>query len=378
MRPWIIILSSAIVAIAAAAAMAWPELVLTPRSAILPSLKPLIPVIVVTSLAIYALCAILLSAGNLVAAGMRLRHHLARTPEHQGPARSNWTAAFAASGLQRLAPVLAYPQPWPARADGTVVVQRQFRPQEARREIARLCYITAARTHLFGALIVLAAIVALGLAQQCRELPLPLGLIPTIPAALILVGLMLLAFLARFAVDVTIEPLIDTMSRLPAEQIDVALLHHAVELLETVRAAPSPRHDTPATPPQIPDRLIAVLEEGHRALFAAIERLSATADGLAATTRSSVESLEATIHQSELRHPPAAETTTVDPAGLSRLHEAVVALTAVLEGIQRSPRAAAAVQDEALGTDLGPRRTDADPDLAEQLKKLLQEMETAP
>jgi hypothetical protein len=340
---------------------------------------PLIPVLVVTALAIYALCAILLSTGNLVASALRLHHDLASAPAHHDPARSDWTAVFAASALRRVAPVPAYPQPWSARADGTVVVQRQFRPQEARREIARLCYISAARTHFLDALILLAAIVALGLGQQYGKLPLPLGSIPTIPAALILVGLTLLALLARFAIDVSIEPLIDTMSGLPAEQIDVALLHHAVKLLETARTAPSVSRDVVAgLPLQIPDRLAVVLEEGHRALLAAIERLSATADGLAATTRSSVESLEAVFRQSELHQRPSAETASADPPGLSRLQEAVVALTAVLERVQRSPRATGAVGDEASGTDPGPRRTDAEPGLAEELKQLLREIETAP
>ena len=305
MRPWIIVLSSATAAIAAAAAMAWPALSLTPPAAIAPALIPLIPTLAVTALAVYALCAIALAAGNLVVLSLRLRRHLAPGPAHQGPARPDW-AAFADSGLRRLAPPSANPQPRSARPDGAVVLQGRFHPGEARKEVARLYYIWAARTHFFSALIALACAVALGAAQQHGLLPIVTGLIPTVPAGLILVGLILLAALARLAVDVTIDPLIEAISGFPTESMDVSLLRRAVELLE---AAPTPRRDRDlgdsASISQIPDRLVSALEEGHRALSNAIERLSATTDGLASTARSSIETLESTFRLAEQRQPPA-------------------------------------------------------------------------
>ena len=372
MRPWIIVLSSATAAIAAAAAMAWPALSLTPPAAIAAALIPLMPTLVVTALAVYALCAIVLAAGNLVVLSLGLRRHLAPSPAHQGPIRPDWTAAFADSGLRRLAPPSADPQPRSARPDGMVVLQGRFHPGEARKEAARLYYIWAARTHFLSALIALACAVALGAAQQHGLLPIVTGLIPTVPAGLILVGLILLAALARLAVDVTIDPLIEAISEFPTEPIDVSLLRRAVELLE---AAPTPRRDRdlgdPASISQIPDRLVSALEEGHRALSNAIERLSATTDGLASTAQSSIETLESTFRVTEQRQPPAM----ADMAELSQLRQAMVALTAALERVPTGP---ATTRDMAPGTDLAARRREAQPDLADQLKQLLQEIGTVP
>ncbi len=374
MRPWIIVLSSATAAIAAAAAMAWPALSLTPPGAIAPALIPLMPTLAVTALAVYALCAIVLAAGNLVVLSLRLRRHLAPGPAHQGPARPDW-AAFADSGLRRLAPPSANPQPRSARPDGAVVLQGRFHPGEARKEVARLYYIWAARTHFFSALIALACAVALGAAQQHGLLPIVTGLIPTVPAGLILVGLILLAALARLAVDVTIDPLIEAISGFPTESMDVSLLRRAVELLEV---APTPRRDRDlgdsASISQVPDRLVSALEEGHRALSNAIERLSATTDGLASTAQSSIETLESTFRVAEQRQPPAMPAM-ADVAEFSQLRQAMVALTAALERIPPGP---AAGRDMAPGTDLAARRREAQPDLADQLKQLLQEIGTVP
>ncbi len=379
MRPWMIVLSSAAVAIVAAAAIARPELSLTQRSAIVPSLMPLLPKLAVTALAAYALCAILLTAGSLVGSSLRLRRHLARTPAHHGPAGSDWTAAFEASALRRLAPALAFAPPRPPRADGTVVVQGRFRPEEARRETARLCYIWAARTHFFSALIVLAAAVGLGVAQQYGPLPVSIGPIPTVPAASIVIGLMLLAVLTRLAVDVTVEPLIEMVARLPAEPVEVALLRRAIELLEAGRVPAAARDAVaPVAAMQIPDRLVGVFEEGHRALVDAVERLSATTAVLAATARSSIEGLETAVRDSELRGQPAAETSIIDSAGLSRLQDVVAALTAALERVPAWPTAGDSVAgDSAAGIGPGPSRREAEPDLARELKTLLQEIGTA-
>jgi hypothetical protein len=371
MRPWIIVLSSALAAIAAAVAVAWPALSLTPLAAIAPALLPLMPTLVVTALAVYALCAIVLAAGNLVVLSLGLRRHLAPSPAHQGLARPDW-AVFADSELRRLAPPSADPQPRSARPDGMVVLQCRFHPGEARKEAARLYYIWAARTHFFSALIALACAVALGAAQQHGLLPIVTGLIPTVPAGLILVGLILLAALARLAVDVTIDPLIEAISEFPTESIDVSLLRRAVELLEV---APTPRRDRdlgdPASISQIPDRLVSALEEGHRALSNAIERLSATTDGLASTAQSSIETLESTFREAEQRQLPVMP----DMAELSQLRQAMVVLTAALERVPTGP---ATTRDMAPGTDLAARRREAQPDLADELKQLLQEIGTVP
>ncbi len=374
MRPWIIVVSSVGVALAAAAALVRPELSSTPHAALLPSLMPLLPTLVVTALAVYALCAILLTSGNLIAEALRLRRHLGRNPPHHGPARPGWNSAFEGSGLRRLVPAPAAVQPRPAPVDGTVVLQGRFQPREARREVGRLYYIGAARTHFFSALIVLAAGVVLGAAQQYGPLPSLPGPIPTLPAGLAVAGLMLLAILARIAVDVTAEPLVEMISRLPAEPTEAGLLRRAAELLETAGAAvPARDAATQATALQIPDRLVTVLEEGHRALFDAIGRLSTTTDGLATTTTSSIEALEAAFRATEQRQLTAAQDGAADIAAMAQLRDAVAALTGVLERVRSAPANAAADADPGVAS-----RKEWEPDLAQELRKLLQEIETTP
>ena len=245
MRPWIIVLSSAVLALVAAVAVIWPELTVTPHTAMLSNLKPLVPSVAVVALAAYALCAILLTSGDLIEGALRVRWHLARNPPHHGPAWPDWTAAFDRNGFRRLVPPRAAVQPNPAPVGGTVVLRGPFEPREARREVARLFYIGAARAHFFSAVIVLAAIVVLGAAQPYSRLSFMPGPIPTVPAGLAVAGLVLLAFLARVAVDVAAEPLIELISRLPAETAEAGLLRRTAELLATGTTV-SPPNTAPA------------------------------------------------------------------------------------------------------------------------------------
>ncbi len=383
MRPWIVVVSSAVAAVAAAALLMRPELASAPHAAMLPSLAPMLPTLLVAALSVYALCAILLTSAGLIAEALRLRRHLDRNPAHHGPARPAWTAGFEESGLRRVIPPPAAVQPRPAPADGTVVLLGRFDPREARREVARLFYIAAARTHFFSALIVLAAGGVLGAAQQLGPLPLIPGPIPTVSAALAVAGLALLAILARIAVDVTAEPLIEMISRLPAEVAEAGLLRRAAELLETARAAdPARAAAAPAAAMQIPDRLVTVIEQGHRALVDAIERLSTTTDGLATTTTSSIEALELAFRATESRQHMATQNAAVDTTAMVQLRDAVSALTAVLERVRSAPASPGDTTggDTALGEAAGGGRglapRDREPDLAQELRKLLQEIET--
>ncbi len=373
MRPWIIVLSSAVFAAVAAVSVIWPELSVTPRAAILTNLKPLLPSLAVVALAAYGLFAILLTSGDLIEGALRVRRYLAHNPPHHGPARPDWTAAFDRNGFRRLVPARAAVQPNPAPADGTVVMQASFEPREARREVARLFYIGAARAHFFSAVIVLAAGVVLGAAQPYTRLPFMPGPIPTVPAGLAVAGLVLLAFLARVAVDVAAEPLIEMISRLPAETAETGLLRRTAELLATATTVnPPTTAAAPVDPVQIPERLGEVLEQGHRALFDAIEHLSNTTDGLATTTRSSIEALEAAFRAIELREETQAQHAVLDTAAVTDLRDAVATLTGILHSLRSMP---AAAEDDVLPSS--PRK-EVEPDLAVELRKLLKEIETTP
>jgi hypothetical protein len=242
--------------------------------------------------------------------------------------------------------------------------------------MARLYYIGAARAHFFSALVVLIAGVVLGAAQAHGPLSFLPGPIPTVPAALAVAGLVLLAILARIAVDVAAEPLIETLSRLPAETAEIGLLRRIAEVFAAAPPANRPSAAAPASMPEISERLDAILEQGHRALFEAIERLSVTTEGLAATTeglatttRSSVEALEAAFRGVELREPAGAPYDVGDVAVMTELRDAVRSLTAVLQYVRHAP---------AVEGDIGsPASHGRGPDLALELRKLLQEMETA-
>jgi hypothetical protein len=324
-------LSSAVLALAAAAAMIWLELSALPHAAMLPRLVSLSPTLAMLALAVYAICAILLMSGDLVADGLRVRYYLGRYPADHGRGRAGWTAAFAGSGFRRLVPPATAMQPSSGSVDGTVVLPGRFRPHEARREVARLYYIGAARVHFFSALVILAAGVVLGAVQARSPLPFVPGPIPTVPAALAVAALILLAVLARIAVDVAAEPVIETISQQPVESVEAGLLRRTSELLA---AAPTAYPLAAAVPPEamvrIPDRLGAVLEQSHLALIEAIERLSLTTDGLAQTTKSSLEALEAAFRATE-RHDQAMTQPSTFSTGVTVLEQGHLALIEAIE-----------------------------------------------
>ncbi len=259
-----------------------------------------------TALAVYALCAIVLAAGNLVVLSLLSAPPSGSQPDASRSGSPRLDAAFADSGLRRLAPPSANPQPRSARPDGMVVLQGRFHPGEARKEVARLYYIWAARTHFFSALIALAARWHWARRSNtgcCRLSPdhpnRPSGVDPG------------RADSSRRPRpprrrrydrsfdrgDLRVPDRVEWTSRSSAAQWSCSKLPR--------RCDPDRDLGDPASISQIPDRLVGALEEGHRALSDAIERLSATTDGLASTAQSSIEALESTFRVAEQRQLPA-------------------------------------------------------------------------
>jgi hypothetical protein len=368
MRPWMIVLVSGVGVIVVAAAMVAPELSGASRSDIGPILLPHLPTLAVASLAVYALGAMVLATGTLVAEVLFIRHRLERMGGYPTPAQPNWTAAFGSAGLHRLIP---WPAAESARRAGTgerILLQGQFSAAAARGEIARLHYLWLARTHFCSALIVLTALVGLGLAQEHGSVPILLGGIPTISAILILVGLSLLAILSRVAFDVSAEPLIETISQLAAAPLEVMVLRRILEVLEAVRTTAAVGGGAPALTPQLPERLDAVIAEGQRSLVDAAKHLSATADALGATIGSSVDALKTAI-MAATQLPTAAGHRDEAFASLE-LQSAVEALTAVLKRLTATPDT---IEEAPLRADQAAPR----PNLARELRQLLREIETA-
>ena len=374
MRPWIIALSSAIVAIFVAVALAGPELLNAPRSGFGSILLPHLSMLTVAALAVYALCAMLLTTGTLVADTLSVRHRLGRTGAYRTPAQRDWMAVFGSNGLQCLIPRLAATPTRRAGANETILFQSRFDPDAARGEIARLHYIWLARTHFFSALIMLTALVGLGFAQDHGSPPLLLGAIPTISAILILVGLILLAFLGRIAIDVSVEPLVEMISQLPVEHVEVGLLRRAVEMLEAACSAAVVNAGAPASTLQLSQRLDVVIEQGHRALVDGVRHLTTATDALEDTTRSSVDVLKTAISAMATQLPPLPDNGNTEVSKFAELQGAVEALTAVLERLTRLPDA---VEEPSLGADHPARGRFQEPHLARELRRLMREIEAS-
>ena len=369
MRPWMIVLASAIGAIVVGAAMVGPELLEARRFDFGSILLPRLSMLAVAALAVYALCAMLLATGTLIGDALAVRRRLGRIASYSRPTQRDWTAAFGSTEWHRLVPS---PVAEPARRAGaseTILLQRRFSADAARGEIARLHYLWLARTHFFSALIVLTALVGLGLAQDHGSVPLMLGEIPSISAILMIVGLLLLAILGRIAIDVSTEPLIEMISQLAAEHLEIGLLRRLVEVLDAVCTATAVNVGTPASTFQLPKRLEVVIEEGQRSLLDAARHLSATTDALGATIGSSVDALKTAISTAAAQLPPIADQGN-EAFGFSELQVAVEALTALLERLTMVP-------DTSLGADQTARREVQEPHLARELRQLLREIETA-
>jgi len=361
-------------AILVAAALAGPEVVGAARSGSWTALRPWLSMLAVAGLAVYALCAILLSTGSLLAQTLVARHRLGRADGYRLLSARDWMEALGTNGLHRLfsRPVIEPAQP-AQRAGTAEVIQLagQFDAGMARGEISRLHYIGLARAHFFSALIVLSALVGLGIAQDHEGARLAVGTIPTTPATLILIGLILLGILSRIAVDVAVEPLIEAISELPAEGIEIALLRRTVEILESAAAAIGSRGTVTHLP--APDRLDAVIEENHRILLDAVRHLSATTDALGASMRSSVNALGEAMSLTQAQLPATADGSNADGQRITELQGAVEDLTAVLKRLTTMPDTAG---EPPIEVDLR-TRSPVEPQLARELRRLLQEIETA-
>ena len=365
MRPWMIVLSSAVAAIVVAGAMVEPQLSAAPRSDFESILLARLAMIGVAALAVYALCAIVLATGTLIGDGLSVRRRLGRLSRYPTPTQRDWTTAFGSTELHRLVPS---PVVEPARRAGsnkTILWQDRFSASAARGEMARLYYLWLARTHFFSALIVLAALVGLGLAQDHGSVPLLLGEIPAISAILMLVGLLLLAILGRIAVDVSTEPLIEIISQLAAEHVEIGLLRRLVEVLEVASSASAVNSGSSASALQLPERLEVVIEEGQRGLVDAARHLSVATDTLGATMGSSVDALKTAVSTLAALPP------TPDRADEARLQSAVEALTAALERLTTIPEV---IEQPFAGVDQAAPRMIREPHLARELRQLLQEI----
>jgi hypothetical protein len=363
-------LSSAIGAILLATALAVAEVMNAPRSEIGTMLIPHLPVLAVGALGVYGLGAMLLTTINLVASMVWMRHHLRRVALGRTPVWRGWIAALGTDGFRRF--VTRSAQAGPETADSGGVLSTPFTADEARSEVARRYYICLARTHFISVLIVLVGIVGLGAAQSHGALPFQTGVIPTVSAILIVAGLVLLAALGRIAIDVTAEPLLETIAQLAVEPEEIRLLRRVVSLLEPGRDHPAGDDRVDELPARLLERLAAAFEQGHLPFLDAVSRLSEIA--LEAAMRSSVEAFETTMRSAAAQQQLADDDKIAGAVSFPELQAAVEELTAVLSRLSAAPED----MEEAttLAAHAVPARRKA-PALARELRSLLQEIDAA-
>jgi len=375
MPTWIIVLSSAIGAIVLATVLAVAEVINAPRSDIATILVPHLPVLAVGALGVYGLGAMLLTTTNLVASMLWMRHHLGRAAVDRTPAWRDWIAALGTTEFRRLATRAA--QAGPETTDDGAVVPARFSADEARREIARCNYICLARSHFLSVLIVLVGIVGLGVAQNRGALPFQTGVIPTVSAALIVAGLLLLAALGRIAVDVTAEPLLETIARLPVEPEEIGLLRRVVSLLEAGRNRPAADDSIGELSARLPERLVAAFEQGRLLLLDAVSRLSEITQAVEATMRASVEAFETTMRSAAVQQRSVDDDKIVGAMSFPELQAAVEELTVVLRRLTALPENMEEATSLAGYASVPARRKAPAPGLARELRGLLQEIDAA-
>jgi hypothetical protein len=373
MPTWSTVLSSAIGAILLATALAVAEVMNAPRSEIGTMLIPHLPVLAVGALGVYGLGAMLLTTINLVASMVWMRHHLRRVALGRTPVWRGWIAALGTDGFRRF--VTRSAQAGPETADSGGVLSTPFTADEARSEVARRYYICLARTHFISVLIVLVGIVGLGAAQSHGALPFQTGVIPTVSAILIVAGLVLLAALGRIAIDVTAEPLLETIAQLAVEPEEIRLLRRVVSLLEPGRDHPADDRGD-GLPARLLERLVAAFEQGHLPFLDAVSRLSEITQALEAAMRRSVEAFETTMRSAAAQQQLADDDKIAGAVPFPELQAAVEELTAVLSRLSAAPEDMEEATTLAAHAVPARRRAPA-PGLARELRSLLQEIDAA-
>jgi hypothetical protein len=248
---------------------------------------PLIPSIVMRNLPefvlgvlfIYALIALLLTTLSIIARMMKARSNLT-----DASTRDELLAVFAQSGLQRWASRVF--DLAPSDVPGTrrkIVLQSQFSFGRARQEFAQLYRGRLARSQFFTVLAVLVAFAGLGWLQDAARISILGTVFPLWPALVAIVALALLSILGRLAIDAAAESLLDKISDLPKERIELTFMRNMTAALERVTtsflgSAQRPFGDLEP----ILERLTRAVEAERGSLVEPIQQLSASAERLTA------------------------------------------------------------------------------------------------
>jgi hypothetical protein len=355
MRPWIIACSGILVAVLAAGGLASPWLHTTPPSALAASAAAHAAPLALAALATYALWTLLATTAVWESELYRLRARLAGLVEKPQPPPRQLAALCAETRFQLVAVWLGGEPAEPAPEAGGAAAM----PEALRGEAVRLLHIWLARAHFYSALALLAALAAFGIVEDYRPvLPLP-SAIPTMWALLALVGLVLLALLARLGIEVSVEPVVEPLRWLAAGR-------RASELTKRRAATPADAALT-AILKELGQRIASAVDSRRDAALAAAAKLAAATEAGTAALRSSVDGLQAALDAAVERLP--GQPPVDPPAGFAELQAAIERLTAALTQLGEPAEAGEGL------TTRSPGRVVADEKLARELAQLLREID---
>src|ERR1051326_3670247 len=238
-----------------------------------------VPEIVLGVLFVYALIALLLTTLFMTARILKARSNLT-----DASTRDELLAVFAQSGLQRWASRVF--DLAPSDVPGTrrkIVLQSQFSFGRARLEFAQLYRRRLARSQFFTVLAVLVATAGLGWLQDDSRISILVMVFPLWQALVAIVALALLSILGRLAIDAAAESLLDKISEIPKERIELTLMRNMTAALERVTTSfPGSAQRPFGDLEPILERLTRTVEAERGSLVEPIQQLSASAERLTA------------------------------------------------------------------------------------------------
>jgi hypothetical protein len=249
----------------------------------LPSIPSIVmrslPEFVLCVLFIYALIALLLTTLFMIARIVKARSNLPDVST-----REELLAVFARSGLQRWAARVF--DLAPLEVPGTrrkIVLQSPFSFGRARQEFAQLYRRRLARSQFFTVLAVLVAIAGLSWLQDDARISILGTVFPLWQALVAIVALALLSILGRLAIHAATESLLDKISELPKERIELTFMRNMTGALERLTASFPDSVQRPFGDVEpILERLTRTVEAERGSLVEPIQQLSASAERLTA------------------------------------------------------------------------------------------------
>jgi len=349
MRPWMIAVAGA------AGALLFDFLLVRPL------VSTSLTIFGLAGVSLYAMLALVLSAGAFVTGLRRVRLRLREAPSTP----DQWVNAFRGTGLERLAGrVLDV-----VHAEGVVdsqslLVQSRFHPSRARREVRFAFRDRLWRAQFFTACVLLLGICALSAVQTflptspfSLELPLPI-------TAASLIAIVLVSGTCVLAVESATEPFLDAIARMPTERLDTRLIKSLMTLLEGAINSAALRAVPPGTQyDRAAEHLRVLLEDMVRSLSNSVDRLGDNAELLASTMRAL----------------SARGTATVLPGEESVTQQLLIALDELARAIERLPGRQEDIPSDprvpVVEGHMSQRQTPLDHDLAQEVRELLKEFD---